>query len=136
MTIPWETIDLDEDPAARWSKVVAPRAAAITEMIDVFIAAIRLKDGVLLQTILGLAGDVLLKKLPPVYAAELRGIHKATKINVGYLFVYNIMYELMGFCTSMVSQDAAGHIYHSRNLDFGLFSHVRWSRAWTHMDQR
>ena len=37
------------------------------------------------------------------------------------VFIYNIFYELFTVCTSIVSQDSAGKMYHVRNLDFGLF---------------
>jgi len=33
--------------------------------------------------------------------------------------VYNMMYELIGFCSSTVAQDAQGNVWHGRNLDFG-----------------
>jgi len=33
----------------------------------------------------------------------------------------NMMYELTGYCTSLVAQDQDGTVYHARNLDFGIF---------------
>jgi acid ceramidase len=37
------------------------------------------------------------------------------------LLAFNLGYEIMGACTSVVAQDTAGHMFHGRNLDFGLF---------------
>lgn len=50
-----------------------------------------------------------------------RGIANVTGIDIGALIFYNIAYEIEGGCTSMVVEDDQGHIYHARNLDFGLF---------------
>jgi acid ceramidase len=123
-TIPTYTIDLDADPINRWNHVVKPLSANILAMIDEFIAAEHL-HGItksrLVRLILDLETDKLLKKIPSPYDDEIRGIAKATGIPVSYIFVYNIMYELMGLCTSLVAQDKQGHVYHARNLDFGLF---------------
>ena len=33
----------------------------------------------------------------------------------------------VGVCTSIVAQDSEGHVYHARNLDFGLF--MGWDKA-------
>lgn len=51
----------------------------------------------------------------------LRGISKATGIDLGLLVIVNIAYEIEGVCTSIVAQDESGNLYHARNLDFGLF---------------
>merc|ERR1711971_635885 len=40
---------------------------------------------------------------------------------------YNIAYEIFGLCTSIVAQDDSGHVYHGRNLDFGLWPAVNWT---------
>ena len=37
------------------------------------------------------------------------------------MFVYNIFYTVFGACTSIVSQNQNGEIFHARNLDFGLW---------------
>tara|TARA_Y200000002_G_scaffold335638_1_gene303293 strand:- start:526 stop:957 length:432 start_codon:yes stop_codon:yes gene_type:complete len=49
------------------------------------------------------------------------GISKMTDIDVGSLFVMNVMYELFGACTSIVARSGNGTIWHGRNLDFGFF---------------
>jgi acid ceramidase len=124
-TIPTYTIDLDLDPKDRWTKVVAPRSKDILAMIEQFINSVLRAGSVLnnklLSAILDLGTDALLKKIPSPFDDEIRGVAKATGIHVTYIFVYNIMYELAGFCSSLVAQDSQGHIYHARNLDFGEF---------------
>lgn len=123
--IAWETLDLDVDPQERWTHIVKPRTAEIKALINAFIANLpRGLNSTLVRVILDMGADKLLSKVPAPFDDEIRGIAKATGIDVGYIFVYNIMYEVEGLCTSMVSQDAEGNIYHSRNLDFGLFDGV------------
>jgi acid ceramidase len=86
----------------------------------------------LLKAILDLGTEALLKKVPAPYDDEIRGIAASTGLDIVEIFVYNIMYEVEGLCTSMVSQDSNGHIYHSRNLDFGLFDGTdNVTRTWT-----
>ena len=62
------------------------------------------------------------RSLPEPYYSELRGISSVTDIPLGEITLYNIFYELFSACTSLIAQEAAdGHVYHARNLDFGLF---------------
>ena len=56
-----------------------------------------------------------------MYRDELMGISKITNVDIGSLFVMNVMYELFGACTSIVAKGQDGAIWHGRNLDFGLF---------------
>lgn len=71
--------------------------------------------------------DEILAAFPPEYAGEIRGISAAIKMDLPALILYNIAYELEGACTSIVAQDATGHPFHARNLDFGLF--LGWDQA-------
>lgn len=122
-TMPTYTVDLDKDPADRWTEIVTPLSENIMAMIQQFIEA-ELHGAIkspLIKALLDLGTDELLKKIPSPYDDEMRGIAKATGIHVTYIFVYNIMYEVMGLCTSLVANDKDGHVYHARNLDFGLF---------------
>jgi acid ceramidase len=131
-TIPSFVVDLDMDPTTRWDHIVRPRAAEIKAMISQFEESVGGLKSKLLRTILDLGTEVLLKKVPAPYAAEIEGIAKSTGLDVVEIFVYNIMYEVEGLCTSMVSQDTNGHIYHSRNLDFGLFDGTdNKTRTWS-----
>ena len=73
----------------------------------------------------------ILGAFPDDQGAEVQGIAKATGIELGRLLLFNMAYELFGFCTSIVAQDAAGHVWHARNLDFGLWPAFDWkTMAW------
>lgn len=63
----------------------------------------------------------LSKTLPKEYYQELIGVTKASGLTLGEVTLFNIFYEFFSVCTSVVVQDAYGHMYHGRNLDFGLF---------------
>ncbi|KAH3726701.1 N-acylethanolamine-hydrolyzing acid amidase-like [Dreissena polymorpha] len=53
------------------------------------------------------------------YSDEMRGIANIMNISLGEVLLANLIYDLSAFCTSIVSQDANGMIWHSRNLDYG-----------------
>merc|ERR1712031_121996 len=74
-----------------------------------------------MRIILDAGTEKIMQRLPADIRGEIEGVAKSSGLDVLKIFVYNIMYEVEGLCTSMVSQDSSGHIYHSRNLDFGLF---------------
>ncbi|KAH9507851.1 Acid ceramidase [Bulinus truncatus] len=42
-------------------------------------------------------------------------------MNLGEVVLYNLFYEFSDFCTSIITEDYTGTLYHVRNLDFGLF---------------
>ena len=115
-------VNLDLDPEQRWAELVTPAAPQIKAMIDAFKA----EGGAITEALFALLekafdGDAkkLLAAMPQPYAGEIAGIEAATNISALDLFVVNIMYEVSGACTSIVAQDASGHILHGRNLDFG-----------------
>jgi hypothetical protein len=115
-------VNLDLDPEQRWTELVTPAAPQIKAMIDAFKA----EGGAITEALFALLekafdGDAkkLLAAMPQPYAGEIAGIEAATNISALDLFVVNIMYEVSGACTSIVAQDASGHILHGRNLDFG-----------------
>jgi len=66
------------------------------------------------------AKEEFLARFPEDYGAELQAIATATKIPICEIIIYNLAYEVLGGCTSIVAQDAQGNIHHARNLDFGL----------------
>jgi acid ceramidase len=132
-TIPTYTVDLDKDPADRWTDIVKPLSKDIAAMIQTFISNVlgHLIDSPLIKFILDMGSDTLLKKIPAPFDDEIRGIAKATGLHVTYIFVYNIMYEVAGLCSSLVANDKHGHVYHARNLDFGEFmGEDAASRSW------
>jgi acid ceramidase len=83
---------------------------------------------------------MILNRFPNGYGDEVRGIQSATQIKMSSLLAFNLGYEIMGACTSVVAQDSNGHMYHGRNLDFGLFLGANFSSGpnnnfqWTNTD--
>ena len=65
-------------------------------------------------------------KVPYPYNEEITGIAEALDVPVGDILACNIFYELEKFCTSIVTQDEQGNVYHGRNLDLGAW--MGWDR--------
>ncbi|RXM97082.1 Serine/threonine-protein phosphatase with EF-hands 2 [Acipenser ruthenus] len=55
---------------------------------------------------------------PQPYAGEIRGVATGFGLSIGDVVLLNFAYETTAFCTSIVSQDTKGNIYHGRNLDY------------------
>jgi len=131
-TVSLYVVDLDKNPAERWSEISKIYAAKIRDLVGSakqFIAAF-LGDTLVdqLEKILG----QLVNKFPQPYADELRGIAADTQLPLGDILLYNMFYEVDTVCTSIVAEDPEGRLYHARNLDFGLF--IGWNEKthdWT-----
>jgi acid ceramidase len=120
--VPRISINLDLPQSDRWTEFVMGQIDNMQAMIDQFITRVEVgpwgKVENFLQAIDDNA-DMILGKMQ--YGEEIRGISAATGIDLAEMIVFNLGYELMGVCTSIVAQDETGHMYHGRNLDFGLF---------------
>eukprot|EP01065_Artemidia_motanka_P026093 TRINITY_DN30_c0_g1_i2.p1 TRINITY_DN30_c0_g1~~TRINITY_DN30_c0_g1_i2.p1 ORF type:complete len:648 (+),score=231.09 TRINITY_DN30_c0_g1_i2:607-2550(+) len=115
-------VNLDDAPEHRWDAIVGPRADGMRALINQFIDNLSPKiNNTIVRLILAAAAKGEMKRMPADYAAEMAGIARVTGIDVGYIWIMNMMYELTGFCTSVVAQDKKGQIFHGRNLDFGIF---------------
>eukprot|EP00755_Sulcionema_specki_P003827 Sspe_Gene.3908::Locus_1303_Transcript_1_1_Confidence_1.000_Length_1550::g.3908::m.3908/K12348/ASAH1; acid ceramidase len=126
MTIPTVDIDLDAPPAERWVHAVAPLKEEVKRLIYTFLnhslANPSKPIGKVVKKFLDFGVEDWLIRLPAPYPEEIRSIAKAIDMDVAYVAVYQMAYELEGACTSIVAQDGKGQIWHARNLDFGLFS--------------
>ena len=139
-SVPRVTIDLDMDPFDRWAALVSAQAGDIAEMITQFIShlevgPLKVKIPELIAQI-DAGADSILAKMQ--YGEEVRGIAAATGIDLAEVILFNLGYELMGVCTSIVAQDESGHTFHGRNLDFGLFlghESINSTFQWTNTDQ-
>ncbi|XP_052791984.1 acid ceramidase-like [Mya arenaria] len=129
--VPEYIINLDLPPEQRWAQVAMEKRKEIGGIISEFKKfLLNFGDGKIF-TIIEKLGDDLDNVLPSPYKEELRGMANVSGIMLGDLFTYNIFYELFTVCTSIVSQDVNGKMYHARNLDFGLF--LGWdvkNRTW------
>jgi hypothetical protein len=60
-------------------------------------------------------------RLPQWAVEEMRGVADVLDVNFGDIVLLNLFFELTPFCTSIVTQSSStGHVYHARNMDFGL----------------
>jgi len=122
--IPDVIVDLDDPPELRWAKILGPRRALVANVANTIIAHLPYAtalNSTLVRLLLAADADAVMRRFPPDFASEIRGVAKVTGVPLGYLFILNMAYELMGLCTSLVAQDAQGVVWHARNLDFGLF---------------
>ncbi|GMS92741.1 hypothetical protein PENTCL1PPCAC_14916, partial [Pristionchus entomophagus] len=70
-------------------------------------------------------------KLDQPYRDEIQGIADASGIPLGQIVMYNVIYEFLSACTSIIAVDENDSLYHVRNLDFGLW--IGWdpvNHAW------
>lgn len=114
-------VNLDLPAEQRWINVAKDHARSIRETILVFRAFVPAE----LFPFLELLGSDIEKYIPAQYANEIKGIAKAVKVNIGDIVLSNLMYDVTTFCTSIVSQDDKGQIWHSRNLDFPVFNMLK-----------
>mmetsp|Transcript_7816 Transcript_7816/g.13173 ORF Transcript_7816/g.13173 Transcript_7816/m.13173 type:complete len:415 (+) Transcript_7816:41-1285(+) len=123
-SMPKAIIDLDMPPADRWTALATEYKDAVNNMVNEFVEHLKNFPGnkweeFLLYT--ETQQDMLLDRMPSSYGDEIRGIQVATGLPMSSLLAFNLGYEIMGFCTSVTAQDSTGHMFHGRNLDFGLF---------------
>ncbi|XP_067894767.1 N-acylethanolamine-hydrolyzing acid amidase-like isoform X2 [Heterodontus francisci] len=109
-------VSLEMPPAQRWEPVLKHYdAARFRRMVHQVIYSIAPKW--VISIIEQLAPQLGLI-LPQPYEAEIQGISKALGLRLGDGLLINLVYEISGFCTSIVAQDSRGNIYHGRNLDY------------------
>lgn len=123
-SVPRAVINLDLPPVDRWTALASEYKTDIDNMVSEFVNHLKKFPGNKWEEFLLYTEthqDMLLDRMPNGYGDEIRGIQKATDIAMSSLLAFNLGYELMGFCTSVIAQDASGHVTHARNLDFGLF---------------
>jgi len=130
-TIGFKIVNLDLAPEDRWTEIVKPLSLEIEALITVITRLVPPKIlNIFLETCDKGVNDTFLNRFPNGYGAEIRGISKVTGVDTCALVIYNIAYEVLGGCTSIVAESADGKIYHGRNLDFGLgpfnISEMQW----------
>jgi acid ceramidase len=121
--IPTFVINLDLSPLHRWDQIGKERASQMRNLLTTF-KRLLLDVSDFAQYLIDFVdqhtGD-LAKTFPAPYGDELKGLAKASGLNLGEIVLYNIFYEVFTVCTSVVAQAPNGTLYHARNLDFGLF---------------
>jgi len=105
-------IDLDLPPEERFRDVILSKKEEIKSFADIFLDTL---PSVLLDN---------LKYLEPIVSQhqefyhELLGVAKYANISFEEAFAFNLIYEILASCTSIVSIDKHGNIIHGRNLDY------------------
>uniref|UniRef100_A0A5F8H2E8 Acid ceramidase n=1 Tax=Monodelphis domestica TaxID=13616 RepID=A0A5F8H2E8_MONDO len=131
--VPWYTINLDLPPYKRWHEVITdltPEVRHIVkdllDMVNAFFPSGKVTKMVdeRLPAMLGV--------LPYPFEEEIKGIADVSGIPLGEIISFNIFYELFTFCTSIIAENKKGHLFHVRNMDFGIF--LGWNmnnNSWT-----
>lgn len=113
-------MNLDLPPSERWVQIATANKEHIADLIGVLINLITPWFPNAIDFVDDVFGD-LAPKLAQPYRDEIFSIANATGIPLGQITMYNIFYEIFTVCTSVIAQDKDGHVFHARNLDFGLF---------------
>ena len=116
--LPEYVIDLDKNPKDRWTVPITKYASGIKKMLNLFFKSKIIQD---LAAIIEVDSPIILARMPKDYAEEIKSIAPIVNVSVAEMIIYNMAYEVFGLCTSIVAQDTTGHVYHGRNLDFGLW---------------
>merc|ERR1719445_2755933 len=124
--LPEFVIDLDADAKKRWEGPTKHFKEGINKMIKLVTGSDTVGR---VASALSKNMDEYLGYWPKDWGDELRGIASTLDAKLDDIFLYNIAYELFGLCTSIVAQDDTGHLYHGRNLDFGLWPAVNWTEV-------
>ncbi|KAK1804094.1 hypothetical protein P4O66_020137 [Electrophorus voltai] len=130
--VTWYTVNLDSPPSERWRHVMMDKKPELLTMIQ---AIKDLAGGFFHGQILHLVDKelpLIVDTLPYPFNEEIKGVAVVTGVPLGEVVLFNIFYEVFTVCTSVVTEDLNGNIYHARNLDFGLF--LGWdqkNQTWT-----
>ena len=115
---------MDAPANERWHEPVSDMKTEIQKMVDLVVGAQVIQD---LLLHMDMECDEVTDRFPHDWGEEVRSIADLLDRRCADLIMYNLAYELFGLCTSIVAQDTTGHMYHGRNLDFGLYPDVNWS---------
>ncbi|XP_052276842.1 acid ceramidase-like isoform X2 [Dreissena polymorpha] len=133
LKVPEYVINLDLPARDRWTQLATEKRQEIRNILKGFKSFVDQFGGFAEEIVyfIDLFGPAIVDFLPQPFQDEIRGISKATGLEIGEVTLYNIFYEIFTVCTSIIAEDANGTVYHARNLDFGLF--MGWdakNRTW------
>ncbi|XP_065577192.1 acid ceramidase-like [Artemia franciscana] len=113
-------LNLDLPPAERWTGLIERKKEHVVNLIQILKDNLDVFFNGRLFKFIDKYFPYLAKTLPEPYRDELAGIAKVANTSVGEITLYNLFYEIFTFCTSIIVEGENGHIYHGRNLDFGI----------------
>ncbi|CAL1608636.1 unnamed protein product [Knipowitschia caucasica] len=113
---PTLNISLDQEPEERWKPLSLHFDPAYLKN-----ASDQVIDSTVPKWVHQAVKPVVLaleKYMPQPYAGEIRGLAQLIGGSLSDAIILNFAYEVSAFCTSIVTQDKQGNIYHGRNLDY------------------
>lgn len=114
-------VNLDLPDEEHWTQVATDHKEIVKDIHTMFRQYIPKELIPLIEKI----GADIEQYIPAPYAGEMRGIAKAVDAKIGDVVLANLIYDITAFCTSIVSQDSSGQIWHSRNLDYPFTGMLR-----------
>jgi hypothetical protein len=114
------TVDLDLPPVQRWQQVIAAK----NESLWIFKSYIESQLPSSFKTIYAVFPEFVAKLYNKEFAEEIAGIAELAKLEYGFTFFLNFMYEMNAYCTSIVAQAEDGTIIHGRNLDYSYPEYI------------
>ncbi|XP_076064702.1 acid ceramidase-like [Oratosquilla oratoria] len=120
-TMPTYIINLDLPPEERWKELITNKKNKIAAVTSYVESLVRYAFGDKVYSIIDRNLLKVAASLPSPYREEIQGIAKYSDLPVSYITLYNIFYEAVSLCTSIVTQSKDGRIYLGRNLDTGVF---------------
>ncbi|XP_072481742.1 acid ceramidase [Notamacropus eugenii] len=131
--VPWYTINLDLPPYKRWHEVVTDKAPGLRNIVQNLKTLVNsfFPSGKVIK-IVDEHLPSMLGNLPWPFEEEIKGIADVSGVPLGEVLTFNIFYELFTVCTSIIAEDKKGHLFHARNMDFGIF--LGWNmnnNSWT-----
>eukprot|EP00462_Mataza_sp_D1_P024885 CAMPEP_0175130378 /NCGR_PEP_ID=MMETSP0087-20121206/5975_1 /TAXON_ID=136419 /ORGANISM="Unknown Unknown, Strain D1" /LENGTH=670 /DNA_ID=CAMNT_0016412593 /DNA_START=20 /DNA_END=2032 /DNA_ORIENTATION=+ len=117
------SIELSTPATTHFTKIATDYKQEIQELIKYFLNSYHIPDFVLpLVNKIGASIDDYVQQ---PFADEMRGISSASGVGLGEILLMNFIYDITAGCTSIVSQDVNGQIFHSRNLDYAFPGYLR-----------
>merc|ERR1711860_487152 len=110
------TINLDLNRTDIWTEVVSDHKEIVQDVHKVLLSYFPDDAIPIIEDIAEDAEDILSQD----YADEMNGIAKVLNMSIGGVVAMNLIYDATAACTSIVSVDNLGQIWHSRNLDYSF----------------
>jgi len=115
-------LNLDLPPEERWVEIATTYRAGIRAAVDQLFAVVGKISREIIDALMELDEDRVLKLLGKEYAGEIKGLRRGANLTLAEATLVQINYEVGGLgCTSIVAQNEQGEVIHGRNMDFGVF---------------
>ncbi|KAL2092810.1 hypothetical protein ACEWY4_012608 [Coilia grayii] len=113
---PLLTVNLDAPPGERWAPLVQLFDKQFLRQVAADVIDSTVPKWVH-HAVIPIV-NALEKYMPPPYAKEIKGMASFYGADIADIILLNFAYEVTAFCTSIITQDSKGNLYHGRNLDY------------------